>query len=536
MDSNDVSALIKRNDLLKKNRLNWESHWQEVANYMYPQRGDFTIERSAGEKRQQYIFDSTPVHAAELLASGLHGMLTSNDWFNLVVLDPEIAKNGDVKEWLDTATTRTRDAFNNPEAGFTTAIQEVYMDFAVFNTAVIFISEHPSREGALFMARSLSEVLLDENISGRIDTWFRTYKWSLRKVITEFGKENLSDASKRKIQSSTAKLDDQIDIIHVIMPRSQIDPRKKSKENYPFASIYIEKDAKHVIRESGFEELPFMAPRFLKASSGEIYGRGPGISTLPDVKMLNEMMKVTLKAAQKVVDPPIMAEDDSVVGRLRMVPSGINYFKRGYNAPAPFETRGRIDIGEAMMDGVRARIRESFFVDQLQLNQGPQMTATEVLQRTEEKLRLMAPVLGRLQTELLSPMISRVFNILLRQGAFPPVPASLQESASILVKYESPLARSQKQLEASGMLRTLEIMGPVLSMDPTSLDVLDSDAAFKYIGMDLYGMSPRMFRKDRKIKQIRDERAQINQQKLDQDMQQGDANIAMTKAQAEAAR
>ena len=186
------------------------------------------------------------------------------------------------------------------------------------------------------------------------------------------------------------------------------------------------------------------------------------------------------------------------------------------------------------MDGVRARIRERFFIDQLQLQQGPQMSATEVLQRTEEKLRLMGPMLGRLQTELLGPMIDRVFSLLLRQGKFPEVPEVLK-GMKIKIEYESPIARAQKQLEASGILRTFDIMSSMIQVDPTIMDGFDGDAAFKHIGMDLHGINPKLYRSQDDIDAIREQRAEVNRRDVALQQGQSAANIENTQAQAEAA-
>ena len=139
-----------------------------------------------------------------------------------------------------------------------------------------------------------------------------------------------------------------------------------------------------------------------------------------------------------------------------------------------------------MLQDVRMRIREGFFIDQLQLQQGPQMTATEVLQRTEEKLRLLGPVMGRLQSELLSPLINRVFGLLARQGKLPPVPEVLQNS-DYSIEYVSPLARAQKQIEANSLMRVFEIGSPILQLQPESGRVFKGEDTIRWL-MGLFGV------------------------------------------------
>lgn len=536
VDADKVMAArhIARLGVLKKERSNWDEHWQDIADVTYPKRADFTVERSSGERRLQKIYDSTSVHANELLASGFHGMLTNpaTTWASLLMADPSLNDDADVKQWLRDVRDIMFEEINDPKAGFSTAMHETYLDYGAFCTAVLFIGERKNRQGIRFNTRSLVESYIAENADGLVDTLYRRWKWPLRKAVEFWGADKLSEKSQKRIEKG--KLDEMIEILHVIEPRKHIIPERRTADNLPFTSIFIEVGAKHKIMESGYHEQPFMAPRFSKSSSGEVYGRGPGVTTLPDVKMLNAMMKTTIKAAQKKVDPTILAEDDSIVGTFRSVPAGINYYRRNREKPVAFDTRGDIRLGEELMASVRARIRESFFIDQLQLQQGPQMTATEVLQRTEEKLRLMGPVLGRVQTELLGPMIERVFAILFRQGKFPDPPAILKDQEKIKIEYESPISRAQKQLEAGGILRTFDIMAVLIQSDPSVMDNFDGDAAFKHIGIDLHGINPKLFRSEPAVKKIRDAREQAQRQAFDLEMAQRSANVQATQANAAA--
>ena len=186
----------------------------------------------------------------------------------------------------------------------------------------------------------------------------------------------------------------------------------------PFESVYLEYKNGNELSVSGFKEFPFVVPRYLKASH-EIYGRSPAMTALPDVKMLNEMSKTTIKAAQKQVDPPLLVPDDGFLLPVRTVPGGLNFYRSGTrDRIEPLNIGANNPLGLNMEEQRRDAIRAVFYVNQLMMQQGPQMTATEVIQRNEEKMRLLGPVLGRLQSELLKPLIDRVFNILLRNNQF----------------------------------------------------------------------------------------------------------------------
>jgi hypothetical protein len=158
----------------------------------------------------------------------------------------------------------------------------------------------------------------------------------------------------------------------------------------------------------------------------------------------------------------------------------------------------------------RQAIRAAFYVDQLIMAQGPQMTATEVLQRTEEKMRLLGPVLGRLQAELLQPLIGRCWNIMLRSKQLPVAPPML-DAADVAIEYVSPLAKAQKQTEVQAMVRMLELLQPLMALDPAIVDHIDADGLAKHL-IKVLGIPASVTRGEREVAAIRAQRQQQQQQ------------------------
>ena len=170
--------------------------------------------------------------------------------------------------------------------------------------------------------------------------------------------------------------------------------------------------------EMCIRDSPYMAPRYTKSSFEIGYGRSPAMTALADIKMLNKMSEVTIRAAQKQVDPPLLVPDDGFMLPVRTVPGGLNFYRSGTrDRIEPLNIGANNPLGLNMEEQRRGAIRAVFYVDQLILGTGPQMTATEVVQRTEEKMRLLGPLTGRLSQELLQPLITRVYSILSRQKA-----------------------------------------------------------------------------------------------------------------------
>jgi len=501
-----TKALMKRFDRLSSQRQNWETHWQEVADYMMPRKADVTKTRSRGDKRTELIFDSSPLQAVELLSASLHGMLTnpSTPWFSLRFKEEDMDFEDEAKEWLESATDTMYTAFNR--SNFQQEIFELYHDLITFGTAAMFVEEDED-DILKFSTRHINEIYIAENDKGKIDTIFRKFKLSARAAIQKFGTSPEFEVIAKKDPY------EEVEIIHAVYPRADFDPVKQDQKNMPFESVYMSEKGEE-LSVSGYREFPFVVPRYLKASH-EIYGRSPAMTALPDVKMLNEMSKTTIKAAQKQVDPPLLVPDDGFLLPVRTVPGGLNFYRSGTrDRIEPLNIGANNPLGLNMEEQRRNSIRNSFYVNQLMMQQGPQMTATEVIQRNEEKMRLLGPVLGRLQSELLKPLIDRAFNILLRKNMFRPAPEFLA-GKDVEIEYVSPLAKAQKSTELQSIMRGIEIMGSLANVAPV-FDYVNFDKLVKHL-LDIVGVPQKVLKPQSQVNAERQQKEQQQQQM--QDMQ-----------------
>ena len=499
-----TTTLLTRFDRLAGRRSTWETHWQEVADYMLPRKADIVRRRSRGDKRMERIFDSSPLQALELLASSLHGMMTNpaTPWFTLRFKKLEDSNDDEAKLWLEEATEVMYTAFNR--SNFQQEIFELYHDLITFGTAAMFVEED-EQDLIKFSTRHIDEVYVAENQKGRIDTIFRRFHMTARALVQKFG-DNVSQDIRTMSQKNPYQ---EVDIIHAVYPRNEFNPKKKDKANMPFESVYFEYKGGNELSLSGFKEFPFVVPRYLKASN-EVYGRSPAMTALPDVKMLNEMCKVTIKAAQKQVDPPLLVPDDGFLLPVRTVPGGLNFYRSGTrDRIEPLNIGANNPLGLNMEEQRRDSIRNAFYVNQLQLQQGPQMTATEVVQRNEEKMRLLGPVLGRLQSELLKPLIDRVFAILLRNNMLPEAPEFLS-GRDIEIEYVSPLAKAQKSSELQSIMRAIEILGSLANVAPV-FDYVNFDNLVKHLA-DIVGMPQKLLKSQNQVNAERQQAAQAAQQ------------------------
>lgn len=502
----DAAKIVRRWERLASDRTQWESNWQDIADNLLGRR-DFLTSRTAGSRRDLRIFDGTAMQAADLLAASLHGMMTnpSTRWFSLAIDDDRVARDEEVTLWLETVEDSMLRVFGDSESEHPQACHEFYLDLGTFATAGMFVGDAPGR-GVLFSTRALGELYIAENAAGRVDTVFRKFKMTARQAKQEFGEAG------PKIEAAIAadKQEEPFEFVHAVYPREEYDGSKRDSKNMPFASCYVSLADKKIVSEGGFHEMPYLVARWSK-DAGETYGRGPGWNALADTNMLNAMSKTVIKAAQKVVDPPLLVADDGVVLPVRTVPGGLNFGRMDARGPfiQPLQTNARLDIGLEMMEQRRQAIRSAFYADVLQVMRDPRMTAAQVYQIANELMRTMGPVLGRLQSEFLGPMIDRVFAIMWRQGQIPDPPLQAQ-GHPVRVEYISPMAKAQKASVAQAVLRTYEPAIQLAAIDPSVMDNLDNDEAI-HILAEANGAPMKMLRDKKARDRIREDRAEKQQ-------------------------
>ena len=519
----------KRLGELESHRGTWEEHWQDILDYVMPRKAEITSKREKGEKRTEILFDSTAITANNLLAASLHGTLTSPSlqWFHLKLREAVLNQERDVQLWLENSAKRMYDLFN--ESNFNTEVHELYLDLCSVGTGALFVEESKKGfnvDGIHFNTLHISEYFIKENNNGRIDTLYRKYEMSARQALQEFGEKAIGEKIKDALKD---KPDRKFNFVHAVEPTE--DYKRSTGESgtkLPFHSCHICMEDKMVLRTGGYNEFPYLVPRWAKAT-GEIYGRSPSYNALPDIKTLNKAVEIGLKAWAKAIDPPLLVTDDGVIGRVRMTPAGITVIRNdGAVKPLPIGSNWQItDMKESQL---RTAIRQAYYSDQLQLQQGPQMTATEVQVRYELMQRLLGPTLGRFQSEFLNPLIERVFNIMMRAEALMPPPEVIQNQ-KVDVEYVGPLARSQRMVESIAIDRLYQLAMQVGQVDPSIMDNINHDIAIR-ARAELLGVPKTVLRGLDEITEMREARAQQQQMAQQMAMQQQQADAALSQGKA----
>lgn len=508
--------LFSRQDLMENMRSTWEPHWQEIADRIFPRQAEFTVKkRTPGSKRTDAIFDAVPALALDRFAAALESMLTprTQRWHRLRASDHNLNQSKRVLEWFEEVTRILFEYRYSPKANFASQKHEGYMSLGAFGSEAMFITDLPGG-GIRYNSRHLAEVYVMENQHGLVDLVHRKFEMTARQAVEQWGKDVLPD---KIVEAAEKSPGDKFEFLHVVQPNEEQDVGRLDYRGMPYVSVYLSYEGQQEIDIGGFNTFPWIFSRYVHAP-GEVYGRSPAMLVLPDIKVLNTMNETVLKAGHLAVAPPLAVSRDGIFTKVSMRPQALNWGAMDQNGKplvAPIHTGGRVDIGLEMMDQKRKVINDAFLVTLFQiLVETPTMTATEALMRAQEKGALLAPAMGRQQTEALGPMIERELDILNRSGKLPPMPPELIEAeGEYAIEYDSPMTQAQKAEESIGLLRTLEAMGPMISVSPDPAKLLrriNADEAIVVLARN-NGVPERLLRSDEELAAMDEADAQAMQ-------------------------
>ncbi len=484
--------LIARWNALKGERATWDALWQDIADYVMPRKAEIATRRSnaPGTARNEALFDTTAVFANQTLANGQLSYMTPAEsrWFTFDA--PQGRKGKDaVAEWFQRCSEITQ--WNLANSNFYSEIHELYFDDGGFGTSNLFATA--GRSAALnFQSLGIGSYCLAEDDEGLVDTCFRELQMTCRQAAMKFGEESLGERMRKELEEYRAKGRSgdgtRHCILHAMYPRGETErePGKKDGRNKPYASVYVDVAAKHVIAVSGFDEKPFFATRHLKWGDS-VYGYSPSWMALPEARQLNFLTK-QLDALAEVKAFPRFLVPDTHEGEIDLRAGGPTFFDPNTPGAVPREwlTAGDYNIGLDREKRKQAAIERAYHVDLFQMfaQLDKQMTAREVAERSAEKLIQFTPAFARKTTELFTPLLRRVFGIQLRAGLFPPPPPEALERDGATgglavpepdIVYTSKVALAIKALQNAAFARTMEILSPIVPVRPEVLDNFDFD-------------------------------------------------------------
>lgn len=517
-------------DALKEERSSWMSHWKDISEVLLPRAGRFlpTENNRGGKAAFRKILDSTGTRALRTLSGGMMSGMTSpaRPWFRLTTFNPELDESYEVKVWMSQVTSLMQMVFY--KSNTYRALQMAYEELGAFGTSATLIYDDFDRVIHCHPL-TIGEFAIATDSRGRVNTVYREFRMTVAMLVQEFGLANVSRAVKDMYDRG--QLDEWVEVINAIEPRTERDPRKTDAKNMPYLSVYFEKsgDKGKVLRETGFTEFPAMCARW-SVTGGDIYGTSPGMEALGDLCQLQQMQFRKSQAIDYKVHPPVLIPSEMKNMGTQFLPGGVIPYS---NAQQAQQIRSAymvdLDLNSLLVDiqDVRQRINEAFYRDifMLMVNSTDKtMTATEVTERHEEKMLLMGPVLERLNAEMLDPLINIVFNKLVQADLLPPLPEDLQ-GQQLNVEFISILAQAQKAISTNSVDRMFSVLGNLAGMKPDIVDNVDLDFWPQWYA-DALGVDPRFIVSGKKVAVIREQRAQADQRVAAMEQLQGATQAA----------
>ena len=500
--------LMKRYGALVEERSSWITHWRSISEYVLPRNGRyFVADRDKGMPRHNSIYNGTATKALRTLGAGLMAGATSpaRPWFRLSTPDPSLNRQQDVKQWLDGESRKIMAIFAKSNTYRT--LHGLYEELAAFGTGADIIM--PDFNSVIHhFPLTAGEYCIAQDWRGDIVTLYRRFDRTVGEIVREFGYDRCSPTVKSMWDNH--HLDKWITLIHAVEPRYDRDPKSALARDMPWGSYYFEESAGYrhgeLLRESGFKRFPAMVPRWATAG-GDIYGNGPGMEALGDTKQLQHM---TVRRAQVIdyqTQPPLRFPTALKDRDVDTLPGGRTFFDGQQSIESLWKVEANLQHHILVEKEIEQRIRDAYFADLFLMISGQEkdMTATEVAQRSEEKLLMLGPTISRLHSEMLEPMVEFTFETMVERGLVSPPPPSMH-GVPLNIEFISMLAQAQQAIECNSIDRFVIRLGEIAAIKPDVLDKLNGDA-WVDIYADRLGISPELVVADKNVAFIRNARA-----------------------------
>lgn len=480
----EADALIKRHSDLVAARSPRETLWRECEKWVDPnQQGGFW-RRTPGGQRDQHITDDTARIGADTFVAAMNAMLTpEGERVSLVqTTDQDLNADPKMARWLQIASDRLHACRNAPHTGFAAQNSLRWRMLGIYGWGGFWTDEVVG-QGLFYQAIHPSELYLDDNFRGAIDTIHRRRTMTARHMAQAYGEDSLPERVTKALEDNRG--DAEFTVIHILRPNDRWEAGRIDSGRFPIQSIHIceeaKGDAKAVLAVKGYHSMPMSVSRY-SLSPHDVYGVGPAGSCIGSIKMLNVMNRDLIRATHLGMTPPILMPSDGSITRMQMtpaapIPGGMANGKRQIE---PFISGVNVAYTKETFNDARQFVQACFLVHVFAImNEAiDRQTATEFLGRKREAMMMQAPYAGRQIAEALVPQTRRELDILLRARQIPPPPPVFHEAkAGIMFEMDNPFTRAAKSADAQNFMNALQMLEPMAQLDPGVFDVIDIDAA-----------------------------------------------------------
>ena len=495
---------------------NWKNIWQECADWAMPTNDNVNNIKIAGQEKSPQRMIDTCIEANFNFASGFfsHMFPPNTIWAKFRHPMPSMMSKQPVADYFEEVSRIIHGVMTG--SNFAQEEFQALLAMGCFGTSCMSVEES-DKNVVTFRNFIISKVRIAENYQGIVDTVAREFELDPRQAIQQFGEEALKKADLEKIIVDAENVKKtKYEFVHYVCPRSDYDTKKKDKLNKPYASFYVSRDGMQIVKEGGFDYLPYKVARFV-VGNDEVYGRSPMSMKLGAARRANTIYRSVVVSAEQHTNPQwLVPDDDSVKGLSSRANAVIRWRSTNPNGrPERLPVNGDPGIGKDLLDMHDAEIKRMFFNHLFRpLEDYRNMTATEVNERMTSDLMTLAPFVSRYTDEKVTPTMEQVYYLCAKKGILPPMPAELAEHPNFEIDYVGRLSLATKNFEVLGAVNTLRVFGELGQMAPqlsVSIDNVDPDKLFKEMW---YSNSSSMnaLKDEKQVEEEREARAQQQQE------------------------
>lgn len=478
----DVDDILRTQGQMESQRAGFDSLWRQAAELLFPRQldsiGPFATatQQFQGARQTDRILDEYPQLALEHGASVFEGEVIPQGgiWQRYKAHDDALMANQRVRLWFEALTSKTFALRNAYYSGFAGQAHESIYSLLAFGNQGMWVDKlidvgTGRASGLGYRSEPIGQLWVAENHWGMVDTVHRKFSLTHRQALQKWGDK--APEVVRKVERDNGNMNNRAEYLHVLCPNRDYTPGRLDAAGKKVASCYVSTSDRQVFDEGGYRTMPLIYSRYEKGPT-EIYGRGPGLTVLPAVMALQEMMADLVTAAEFMARPALGAVEDMQDMVLFYEPGGVSYGAidmRGNQLVKPlFEG---VDLAQPLVLQERTRqiIDRAFFADLYSIRdeQKTHVSATDVMDRAQQRGVLLAP-LARQQPEWFTIMAQRELDLMHDMSLLDDMPPELAEAGGLYqIEYENPLTRARKAEEAGGFYQMLQGVAPLMQQDPS---------------------------------------------------------------------
>jgi hypothetical protein len=445
-----VEELIKRSEVAQRKKDLFEDLYRDCYEFALPQRQlyGYWEGNSVGNKKMNRVFDSTAINSTQRFSNRLQSGIfpPQRKWC-------KIEPGNDIPPERKTEVQAVLDVYNEKmfsvikQSNFDIAIGEFLLDLSV-GTACMLVLPGDDIAPINFIPVPMFLVSYEEGANGQVDKVYRKMRMKGESITQQWKDAELPESVKQRIDS---KPTDDVDLLEATT---------YDAERGDWCYHVIDTVSREELVYRRMKSSPWVISRYMKVA-GEIYGRGPLITALPDIKTLNKTLELVLKNASLAISGVYTAADDGVLNpqTVRITPGAIipvarNGGPQGESLRA-LPRAGDFNVSQIVINDLRMNIKRILLDESLPPDNMSARSATEVVERMKELAQNLGSAFGRLINETMLPLVSRVLQVMDERGLID-LPLRVN-GLEVKVTPVAPLAMAQNMEEINSVVQFLQL-------------------------------------------------------------------------------